>query len=190
MKINTIVFSFGRVNPPTAGHEVLAEKILAVANAIGEDSVATHLFISHKHGHRDNPLTPEQRIEYWRDAFRYDEYIANLIEYNETAKCVISAVEVLRARYPKAKNLVFVGGDDTAANIGERIRAVNNAGTADFRFQGIFDVSVVRGKYGVSGTMVREMIREGWNPESVGLFTAGIPTKEALSALQQRVINF
>lgn len=65
-KSSTAVMSFGRMNPPTAGHEKLVKKLHSVAKKHGGDSV---LFLSHSEGTTHDPLPQSKKIEYAKKAF-------------------------------------------------------------------------------------------------------------------------
>lgn len=63
---NPVVFSFGRMNPPTTGHEKLVNTVLDTAKKYG----AHHeIVLSHSHDNDKNPLTPEQKIKHAKRFF-------------------------------------------------------------------------------------------------------------------------
>ncbi len=53
------VFAFGRMNPPTIGHEVLVNKVQEVAKTFKADH---HVVLSHSQDKAKNPLTGEQKL--------------------------------------------------------------------------------------------------------------------------------
>lgn len=57
----TAVFAFGRMNPPTAGHEKLMMKVVDVAKKNG---ATPFLFVSHTQDAKKNPLTSKQKVKY------------------------------------------------------------------------------------------------------------------------------
>jgi len=59
----TAVFTFGRMNPPTAGHEKLIRKVLDVAHSKGADPF---VYVSFTQDPSKNPLTNKQKIKYIR----------------------------------------------------------------------------------------------------------------------------
>jgi hypothetical protein len=60
------VLAYGRMNPPTAGHEKLVDKIHSVAKSKN----ATHkLVLSHSHDKSSNPLPPEVKKKHAERAF-------------------------------------------------------------------------------------------------------------------------
>ena len=60
------VLAFGRMNPPTTGHEVLVNKAKEVAKKVGGEH---HIVLSGSHDPKKNPLTPEQKIKHAKRAF-------------------------------------------------------------------------------------------------------------------------
>ena len=65
-KTNPVVFSFGRMNPPTIGHEKLINKVKQHA----KEHNADHLIVaSHSHDAKKNPLTADQKLHHLHRAF-------------------------------------------------------------------------------------------------------------------------
>ena len=57
----TAVMAFGRMNPPTVGHEKLIQKLGSVASEHGGEA---HLFASHSQGTAKDPLDQKTKIGY------------------------------------------------------------------------------------------------------------------------------
>lgn len=55
------IFSFGRFNPPTAGHEKLVKKVVELAKNY---SATPYIFLSHTQDSKKNPLTHSQKVNY------------------------------------------------------------------------------------------------------------------------------
>ena len=60
------IFAFGRMNPPTTGHQKLVEKVKSIAKSEGGDEL---IVLSHSQDPKKNPLTPQQKLEYVRNFF-------------------------------------------------------------------------------------------------------------------------
>jgi hypothetical protein len=56
-----IVFAFGRMNPPTAGHSKLIDTVHSHAQKIGADH---KVIVSHSQDKHKNPLTSEHKLHY------------------------------------------------------------------------------------------------------------------------------
>jgi hypothetical protein len=61
VKKQVAVFAFGRMNPPTSGHEKLIAKVLAVAKKL---NATPFIFVSNSQDAKKNPLTGKQKVKY------------------------------------------------------------------------------------------------------------------------------
>ena len=62
----TAVFTFGRFNPPTIGHQKLLQATTRVARKEGGKA---HIFGSHSQDKKKNPLTHTQKMHYLSKMF-------------------------------------------------------------------------------------------------------------------------
>ena len=62
-KEDTAVLSFGRMNPPTIGHQKLMKKLIEVAH---KDGGVPMLFLSHSQDKKKNPLTYQEKLKFIR----------------------------------------------------------------------------------------------------------------------------
>ena len=60
------VLAFGRMNPPTAGHEQVVNKVHEVAK---EHNAGHSVVLSHSHDAKKNPLPVEKKVEHAKNAF-------------------------------------------------------------------------------------------------------------------------
>jgi hypothetical protein len=65
-KENHAVMAFGRMNPPTTGHEVLVNKVKSVAAEVGGSH---HVVLSHSQDAAKNPLSAEQKVKHAKRFF-------------------------------------------------------------------------------------------------------------------------
>jgi len=63
---NHAVLAFGRMNPPTTGHEVLVNKVKEVAAA---HNASHHIVLSHSQDKDKNPLSSEQKLKHAKRFF-------------------------------------------------------------------------------------------------------------------------
>ena len=63
---NVAIFTFGRFNPPTIGHQKMLQKILGVAS---EERGDPYIFVSHTQDKKKNPLSYDQKIDYMKQMF-------------------------------------------------------------------------------------------------------------------------
>jgi len=60
------VLAFGRLQPPTTGHEVLVNKVKEVAK---QHNAEHHIVLSHSNDPKSNPLTPQQKVKHAKRFF-------------------------------------------------------------------------------------------------------------------------
>lgn len=60
------VLAFGRMNPPTSGHEKLVDKVHEVAK---QHSAEHHVVLSHSQDAKKNPLSAEDKVKHAKRAF-------------------------------------------------------------------------------------------------------------------------
>jgi len=118
----TAVVAFGRMNPPTIGHQKLVDTMASLAT--GEKA---KLFLSHTQDKKKNPLSYEQKIRYAKEAF---EPKIDVVE--SPARTII---EVLRDLYSDGyTDIIYVGGED-------RIGGVDDTSGLIMRYNGQPDKS-------------------------------------------------
>ena len=101
---DSIVFTFGRFNPPTTGHEKLIEKVAAVSK---KDSADFMVFPSHSQNPKKDPLSHKDKISFMKKMF--PKYSRNIIN-NKKAKTAIDIATMLYEMGYKSCTMV-VGGD-------------------------------------------------------------------------------
>ncbi len=60
------VMAFGRLNPPTLGHEKLVNKVKSIAQKVGGTA---HIVVSHSQDSEKNPLSAAQKLKHAKRAF-------------------------------------------------------------------------------------------------------------------------
>ena len=102
-KGDTVIFTFGRFNPPTVGHEKLITAVQSVAKSKGGDFF---VYPSHSQDPKKNPLSQPQKIKYMKKMF--PKYKRNIVA--STGKTALAIASEL---YSKGyTNLVMVVGSD------------------------------------------------------------------------------
>ena len=61
----SVVFTFGRFNPPTTGHEKLIRKVLSIP------AQEKKIYLSRSQDSKKNPLSPDVKFRFMRDMFKY-----------------------------------------------------------------------------------------------------------------------
>tara|TARA_R110002153_G_scaffold38030_2_gene110819 strand:+ start:558 stop:1589 length:1032 start_codon:yes stop_codon:yes gene_type:complete len=159
-KKNEIVFTFGRFNPPTVGHEKLIRKV--AAEAIGN---SYRVYASHSNDAKRNPLEYKEKIHVMRKMF--PKHGRNIIE-DKNAKSVFDIATALYEQgFTKIKMVV---GSDRVAEFQKLLKKYNQVkgkhGFYDFE-HGIDVVSAgerdpdAEGVSGMSASKMRQAAIDG-----------------------------
>lgn len=165
---DTVVFTFGRFQPPTIAHEMMCNKIGIVAASSGADHA---IYVSKTQDKKKNPLHVEDKITFLREMCPR----ANFVACDEVVRTPVEAAKALNEKY---RNLVFIVGSDRIDTLGKVIEQQNGI---DYHYDNILVLSAgdrdpdSDGVEGVSGTAAREAALTGnfdafraMIPESIG----------------------
>ena len=159
------VFTFGRFNPPTTGHELLINKVKEYA--AGNDY---YVFPSHTVDNKGkNPLSPEDKVGFMKEMFPNH---ASSIVYDTEIKDAIKALKWLEAKgYTDA---IFAVGSDRVPAF-QFIKKYNGKdykmNTIDIKSAGTRDPDA-DGVAGMSASKMRKAISE----MDLKTFVSGLPT--------------
>jgi len=167
----TVVFGFGRFNPPTTGHEKLIEKVASVAKGN-----PFFIYPSHTTGPKD-PLPHAKKVAWMRKMF--PKYKKNIIADNNAKNAVLIAEKLYKDGY---KNLIFVAGSDRLKEFETLLNRYNDApdkkGNQLFKFDSVKVVSAgerdpdTEGVEGMSASKMRDAAEKG----DFDSFKIGIPS--------------
>lgn len=161
------VFTFGRMNPPTIGHEKLVNKIKAVARS---KSATPLVYLSHSQNAKKDPLTYDQKIYFAQRSF------GNIVQ-KSPANTIIKVLQELESK--GYTDIVLVVGSDRVSDFDTMINKYNGK---DYTFNSIDVVSAgerdpdAEGVEGMSASKMRELVRSGTDTDH-DLFHKGIPSK-------------
>jgi len=156
MKDKTAVAAFGRMNPPTAGHALLVNKVHEVAREHGGDA---HIRLSHSQDSKKNPLSASQKLKHAKGLFPHANLSASS---KESPSYLTHAAELHKKGY---KHLVMVAGEDRVKQYHDTLHKYN--GKFDehgngFHFKSIKVVSAghrdpdAEGTTGISASKMRQ----------------------------------
>jgi len=114
-KTESVVFTFGRFNPPTTGHEKLIEKVKKIAG--GDDY---YIFPSHSQNNKKDPLPFAKKVAYMRDMF--PKHKRNIIANNKLKTVLDIAVYFHEQGYVE---LNMVVGSDRVAEFKKLLTTYN-----------------------------------------------------------------
>lgn len=119
---STAVVVWGRMNPPTIGHEHLVQEAIQIAREVNG---VPFLFLSHKHD-KMNPLTLSERLDLVADAFGEDIFIV------ESDVTVANPIGVLATVAETFKNVIWLTGED---QVDDYTRIINDYNGKEFVFE-------------------------------------------------------
>ncbi len=119
------VITFGRLNPPTIGHQALVDKVKQTAKDVGGTPM---VYLSHSQDSKKNPLSYEDKIKYSRKAF-------GAVVKKSKARTIIEVLKELQRVYTGV--FLVVGSD----RIQEFTRLITKYNGKEFNFDKIEFVS-------------------------------------------------
>jgi len=158
------VFAFGRMNPPTVGHEKLVKKVQDVAKSTRADA---RIYLSHTQNSKKDPLDYENKYSIARTAF-------GPIVTKSNAKTPIDVLKELeKAGY---SSVVMVAGGDRVREFDNLLKRYNGK---DYNFENIDVISAgerdpdAEGVSGMSASKMRQLAAD----EDVQGFARGLPKR-------------
>ena len=161
---DTIVFTFGRMNPVTSGHQKLVDEIDSKAKKLKADS---RVYLSHTQNKKKDPLSYEDKIKYATKAF-------GDIVHKSPCKTIIQVLQELEK--DGYKNAVLIVGSDRVAEFDRLLQKYNGK---DFTFDSLKVESAGErdpdsdGVDGMSASKMRAAAKAG----DFELFKSGLPPK-------------
>lgn len=169
--------AFGRLNPPTVGHELLVKAVASLATKHNADHV---IFVSRTQDSKKNPLSVDQKVSYARHSFKG----MNIVGANDKIRTFIEAAKSLSGRYD---NLIMVAGSDRTLEYKQLLDKYNGK---DFNFQSILVVSAGErdpDEEGAAGMSASKM-RAAAAANDFAKFKQGVPSKMA-PAMAKRMFD-
>lgn len=181
------VMTFGRMNPPTTGHEKLIHKTHSIAQKHGAKA---HIVLSHSHDAKNNPLPQKDKINYVKKIHKGVHVTGSSKEH---PNFLSHAKKLHQAGHD---HLHVVAGSD---RVGEYKRVLNkyNGHPDHYNFKSITVHSAGQrdpdseGTSGISGTKMRAHARAGDHNS----FKAGLPKslhgdhKKIMSHIKEEIEN-
>ena len=157
-----IVFTFGRMNPPTVGHQKLVDKVKSVAKAQKADA---RVYLSHSQNNKKDPLDYDTKINLAKKAF-------GSTVTKSRARTIIDVMKELTAQ--KYTDVVLVVGSDRIKEFKTLLDKYNGK---DYNFDSIKYQSAgqrdpdAEGVSGMSASKMRAAAKEG----DLKAFKSGLP---------------
>ena len=149
--MSTVVYTFGRINPPTRGHERLVSKVVETARSLNADHV---VYLSQTHDSERNPLEWNFKRRVCESAFR-GVYISK----DRDIRNPYIAMEYLKEYYD---NIILVAGSDQIEQYTERFTPFANSWGINFSVISAGErLNESDGVEGISGTKMRQYALDG-----------------------------
>lgn len=158
----TAVIAFGRINPPSIGHERLVTEAAEIAESVSGHAM---LFLSPTNNAK-NPLTDSQKFDYVAEAF------GDIIDVrSEKFSNPITLLQAISESYDK---LIWVTGSDQAPDYTRIVETYNGA---DFTFEAVKVIGLARDGEQLNETISATQLRNAVSEGDMETFKAGLPTK-------------
>jgi len=171
----TVVFAFGRMNPPTIGHQKLIDRVITIAKRVKGLPV---LYVSATQDRKKNPLSVKQKVDYLKKLYPVGIKILPATGRERTF------MEILKNRFDKKYTDVYmIAGSDRVAEFKRLTKQYNGK---DYNFDTVEVVSAgerdpdATGATGMSASKMRDFaMRNDFNSFRSGLI-AGTKEKDAM----------
>jgi len=156
-KAKAIVVAFGRFQPPTSGHQLLADKVMDYAKRMGADHA---MFSSRTNDEKRNPLPPNRKFHYLKKFFPDANFVDN--------KSIKTPVDMLKYLADRGYTKVYmVSGEDRFEEYKQFRKFISPGAkeripldSLDFLEAGKRDPDA-EGVKGMSGSKLRAAIKSG-----------------------------
>ena len=164
---STVVITFARMNPITAGHELLVQRMITVAK---KQKATPMVFLTHSNDKKKNPLQYNDKVKFAQKAF-------GPIVQKSPANTIVKVLQAVE----KFDNLIMVVGSD---RVNQFKQLLNDYNGKDYSFDSIAVVSAGArdpdsdNVDGMSASKMRALAAEN----DILQFTKGLPKKLRSSA--------
>ena len=182
----TAVFAFGRLNPPTIGHQKLLQKILTTAQQLNGKA---YMFLSHTQNNKTDPLSYDEKQNY------IQQFYPNLVVGDKSVKTIIQALQKIQAE--GRTKIVMVAGSDRVAEFEKLLNQYNGKpdkqGNDLYNFDNIDVISAGErdadqaGPTGASASKARELANKGQEFEFSKIVMGGKNGKVLYDKIQDRL---
>ena len=166
-----VVFTFGRFNPPTTGHEKLIQKVASTAG-----SSPFRIYPSYSQNQKKDPLPFPLKIAYMRKM--YPKYARNIVADKDAKTAINIAVKLHDEGF---KNVTMVVGSDRVNEFSSLLKKYNGVEGKRHGFYKFDNINVVSAgerdpdAEGVTGMSASKM-RQAASDSDFDSFSQGLPS--------------
>jgi len=158
--MSTAVFTFGRFNPPTIGHEKLVNAVIAINQREGGTA---YIYGSHSQDNRKNPLSHTQKFKYLKNMF---PRLKSNLQSKSSAKNIMEIATELSGKHNK---LIMIAGSDRVSEFKSLLNTYNGIKSKHgiYKFEEIEVISAgerdpdADGASGMSASKMRKAATQG-----------------------------
>ena len=170
--MKSAIFTFGRFNPPTVGHQKLLDKVKSVTYKDGSDY---WVFPSLSQNAKKDPLPHNLKVQYMKKAF--PECASQIVNDSK----IVTALHAMSFLYDKGyTDVSMVVGSDRMSDFKSLLNKYNDTKSRHgyYKFDSIDTISAgerdpdAEGVEGMSASKLRQAVKDG-NEE---LFLSGLPS--------------
>ena len=183
---STAVFAWGRMNPPTIGHQKLIEKLIATAQKANGKA---YLFLTHTQNNKKDPLSFAEKQKYIQQLY------PDLAVGDPAVKTIIQALQKIQSE--GRTRVIMVVGSDRVAEFERLLNQYNGKpdkqGNQLYKFD---DIKVVNagdrdpdqeGATGASASKARDLANKGQEQEFMQIVMGGNVGKKIYNTIQARL---
>ena len=145
-----VVFTFGRMNPPTKGHMRLVNQTKKIAKSERADA---HVYLSHTQNPQKDPLDYKTKLSYAKSAF------GNIVKQSNDR----TVIDILKSLQKNYSSVIMVVGSD---RVNEFNKLLNKYNGKDFKFDEVKVMSAgqrdpdAEGVAGMSASKMRDLAKK------------------------------
>jgi len=165
---DSVVFTFGRMNPPTVGHGKLIDKVLSVAKSSGAKPI---IYPSKTEDDNKNPLPFKMKVKVLKDVY------GSIVDTDRSVKSPFDALDQLNGK--NVSSVTFIVGSDRVKEFKKNMRSHIKKNLSNIKNFSVVSAGErdpdASGVSGMSGSKMRSFVQKN----DFGNFKKGLITKSS-----------
>ena len=165
---DSVVFTFGRMNPPTVGHGKLIDKVLSVAKSSGAKAI---IYPSKTEDDNKNPLPFKMKVKVLKDVY------GSIVDTDRSVKNPFDVLDQLDDK--NVSSVTFVVGSDRVKEFKKNMRSHIKKNLSNIKNFSVVSAGErdpdASGVSGMSGSKMRSFVQKN----DFGSFKKGLITKSS-----------
>ena len=165
---DSVVFTFGRMNPPTVGHGKLIDKVLSVAKSSGAKAI---IYPSKTEDDNKNPLPFKMKVKVLKDVY------GSIVDTDRGVKTPFDALDQLNDK--NVSSVTFIVGSDRVKEFKKNMSSHIKKNLSNIKNFSVVSAGErdpdASGVSGMSGSKMRSFVQKN----DFGSFKKGLITKSS-----------